>query len=124
MSNPDWLERAALRAQRASWTLAHTFERYRQLEERTEAELARDLGCTREVFYWLCLCRKPEGQDFDAQVVAITERHEVNLRALVDVIRHVEIVEALSKQVADSNGEERPIQMAARDRVPGEKTNP
>lgn len=121
MSNPDWLERAALRAQRASWTLAHTFERYRQLEARTAAELARDLGCTREVFYWLCLCRKPEGPNFDAQVTAITERHEVNRRALVDVIRHVEIVDALA---ADSNGEERPFQMAARDRVPGEKTNP
>ncbi|MCP3169582.1 hypothetical protein [Myxococcus qinghaiensis] len=124
MSNPDWLERAALRAQRASWTLAYTFERYRQLEERTEAELARDLCCTREVLYWLCLCRKPEGPDFDTQVTAITERHEVNRKALVDVIRHVEIVEALSKQVTAANGEEPPLQMAARDRVPGEKTSP
>ncbi|WP_163865059.1 hypothetical protein [Myxococcus eversor] len=120
MSNPDWLERAALRAQSATWTLAHTFERYRQLEARTEAELARELGCTREALHWLCLCRKPEGPDFDTQVIAITERHEVDLRTLVDVIRHVEIVGALTR---DTGVAEHPLQMAARDRVPGEKTN-
>src|SRR5215217_7891803 len=91
MSNPDWLERAALRARSATWTLAHTFERYRQVEERTEAELARELGCTREVLHWLCLCRKPEGLNFDEQVTAITQRHEVDLWALLCYSHHREI---------------------------------
>ncbi|MFY2559134.1 hypothetical protein ACN469_15995 [Corallococcus terminator] len=117
MSNPEWLEHAARRGQSESWTLAHTFARYRQLEERTEAELARELGCTREVLLWLSLCRRPQGADFDAELTTIAQRHAVDLLALVRVIRHVEIVEAMSHSTRDVGAHAHPILIAARDRV-------
>jgi hypothetical protein len=118
MTNPDWLERVARRSRSEPWTLGHAFERYRELEGRTQEELAKELGCTLEVLHWLSVCRRPEGQDFTEQASAIASRFAVELLPLVRVLRHVEVMEKLSQR--DEPGEdteEQPMQLAARDRV-------
>lgn len=124
MSNPDWLERAALRSQEETWMLGHTFERYRELEGRSMEELARELGCTLEVLHWLSLCRKPQGQDFNTQASVIAKRFGVELLPLVQVLRRVEVMDALSRRDTSGQGtEEHSLQLAARDRAEDEETN-
>lgn len=123
MSNPDWLERAARRSQGEAWMLGHTFERYQQLEGRTQEELARELGCTLDVLHWMSLCRRPEGQAFDEQAFAIAKRFEVDLLPLVQVLRRVEVMDAPSIRMRDEAGKTaHSIQLAARDRSEDEET--
>ncbi|NMO17426.1 helix-turn-helix domain-containing protein [Pyxidicoccus fallax] len=104
--------------------LGHVFERYRELEGRTQEELAKELGCTPDVLHWLSLCRRPEGQDFDEQASAIAKRFAVDLVSLVQVLRHVEVMETLSRQVGNGDTlEEQPMQSAARDRTRDSENN-
>ncbi|WP_246357201.1 hypothetical protein [Pyxidicoccus fallax] len=124
MTNPEWLERAARRSRSETWMLGHVFERYRELEGRTQEELAKELGCTPDVLHWLSLCRRPEGQDFDEQASAIAKRFAVDLVSLVQVLRHVEVMETLSRQVGNGDTlEEQPMQSAARDRTRDSENN-
>ncbi|MCP3098440.1 hypothetical protein LZ198_06060 [Myxococcus sp. K15C18031901] len=125
MSNPDWLEHAVRRGQLEPWTLAHTFERYRQLEGLSEDALARELNCTRETLHWMSLCRKPEGEDFRAQVTAVAQRHDVSPLALAKVIRHVEIMNgfAESESARAANGDTAPLRLAARENVEDDEKN-
>jgi len=120
MSTPDWLEHAAKRCQREPLTLGHTLEQYRQLERLSEDALAHELNCTRETLHWMSLCRKPDGEDFRAQVTAIAQRHEVNPLALAKVIRHVEIMEGFARTARDQPEATARLRLAARDRVDGE----
>ncbi|QSQ14826.1 hypothetical protein [Myxococcus landrumensis] len=118
MSPLDWLEAAARRSSLESWTLGHAFERYRELEERTPAQLAEDLGCTQEQVQWLALCHRPEeGEGFAEQVGQLAKRFEVDLLRLTRVLRRVEVMDAL--QLAGADGEEAgedAVLLAARDR--------
>jgi transcriptional regulator with XRE-family HTH domain len=117
MSNPEWLERAARRSQSETWMLGHTFERYRELEGCSLEELAKELGCTMEALHWLSLCRHPEGQDFNEQAAAIANHFAVELLPLVQVLRRVEVMNALSRQEGAGELTEEPsMQLAARDR--------
>lgn len=116
MSNPDWLERAARRSQDEPWMLGHVFERYLQLEGGSREAFAKELGCTREVLHWLSLCRRPEGEAFTEQASAIASRFGVALLPLVQVLRQVEVLDALStRDVAETVTEEGRMLLAARD---------
>ncbi|MCE9672621.1 hypothetical protein LY474_32920 [Myxococcus stipitatus] len=124
MSNPDWLEHAAKRGRSEPWTLAYTFERYRQLEGLSEQALAHELNCTLDVVHWMSLCRRPDGEDFKAQVTDIARHHDVEPLALLKVIRRVGVVDALSMSTRDGHGATRSLQLAARDRMPDEEKKP
>jgi transcriptional regulator with XRE-family HTH domain len=124
MSNPEWLEQAARRSQSETWMLGNTFERYREFEGCSQEELAKELGCTVEVLHWLSLCRHPEGQDFNEQVAAIANRFAVELLPLVQVLRRVEVMNALSRQHGDGEvTDEHSLQLAARDRSDDDEMN-
>ncbi len=124
MTNPDWLETAARRSAYEAWTLGHVFTRYRELEGRSHEDLAKALGCTLEVLHWLSLCRRPTGETFTEQVFVLAKRFEVDPLRLSEVLRRVEVMDALS---ARSDGgeatDEDTLQLAARDRPYDEETS-
>ncbi|WP_205522625.1 hypothetical protein [Myxococcus eversor] len=103
MTTPDWLEPAVRRCSRESWTLGHAFERFREMERRTDSQLAVDLGCTEEQLQWLSLCRRPAGARFAMQAAQLAKDFEVNLTALVEILHHLEVVDALLRTRADEN---------------------
>lgn len=117
MSKPEWLARAAQRSQEEPWMLGHVFERYRELERCSQAQLAKELGCTREVLHWLSLCRRPEGDGFNEQASIIARRFGLELLPLVQVLRRVEVMETFSEEAEPGEGmpEDRTL-LAARDR--------
>ncbi|MBJ6761789.1 hypothetical protein JGU66_13525 [Myxococcaceae bacterium JPH2] len=117
MSNPEWLEHAARRGQSETWTLAHVFEQYRQLEQLSPEDLARELNCTRDALLWMSLCRKPEGDSFKEQVTAIAERHGVAPLSLARILRHVDILKPLAASTRDEQHGTSRLQLAARDRI-------
>jgi len=122
MATPDWLKTAAQRSERETWMLGHVFARYRQVEGRTDEELAAELGCSLEVLEWLSLCRRPQGERFAEHVLAIAKRFAVDPRRLGAVIRHVEVMNALAPQrdggVVANKGS---LLLAARDRPKDEE---
>jgi hypothetical protein len=124
MSNPEWLARAAQRSQSEPGMMGHVFEQYRRLEGRSEEELARELGCSRDMLRWMALCRRPEESRFEEQVTAIATRFQVELLPLVQVLRRVEVMGAIAAQRARDVPEvDWPaMQMAARDDSEDEET--
>lgn len=124
MTNPEWLKAAAQRSAHEAWMLGHVFEKYRELEGRSAEQLAVELGCSLEVLQWLSLCRRPEGEKFTEQVDAIVKRFALDPLRLIAVIRHVEVMDALT---ARSEGgvaaESRSRLLAARDRSQDDETN-
>ena len=117
MTNPGWLKAAAVRSGQEAWTLGHVFERYRKLEGRSSEELAADVGCSPRVLLWLSLCRRPAGEDFAAQVRALSERFGVEAHRLAAVLRRVEVRDALAaRPVEDAAHDGQALQLAARDR--------
>lgn len=116
MTNPRWLEAAARRSGHEAWTLGHVFARYRDLEDGSAESLAADLGCSLEVLHWLSLCRRPDGERFSEDVLAIAKRFDVEPHRLVEVIRRVEVMDdAFGPSSEDS------VLLAARDRLPDEE---
>ena len=123
MSSPEWLARAARRSQTEPGMLGYVFERYRQLESRSEDALAKELGCTQDVLHRLSLCRTPEEPHFEEQVTAIARRFEVELLPLVQVLRRVDVLGELPPLTRDvPAGVTPPMQVAARDRSEDEET--
>jgi hypothetical protein len=118
MSTPAWLGRAVRRSHGESCLLGYAFARYGQLEGCTEEALAAELGCTLEALQWLSLCLRPEGASFEKQVSVIAERFSVDLLALVQVLRRVEVMEALSARRNDVGRSG--LRAAARDRTDDE----
>ena len=124
MTNPEWLKAAARRSAHETWMLGHVFEKYRELEGRSEEELSAELGCSLEVLHWLSLCRRPEGEKFTEHVFAIAKRFEVESLRLVAVLRRVEVVDALTARPGGGGAaDEDPLQLAARDRHCDEETS-
>lgn len=117
MSDPDWLEPAARRSALEAWTLGHAFAKYRALEGRSQEELAKELGCSLDVLLWLSLCRCPQGEAFPEQVSTIAKRFAVDLLPLTQVLRRVEVMDALSIRAEDGETtDEGAVLLAARDR--------
>ncbi|MFL5355439.1 hypothetical protein [Archangium sp.] len=124
MTNPDWLKVAARRSAHEVWTLGHVFERYRELESRSPEELAAELGCSLEVLAWLSLCRRPEGEEFTEHVDAIVKRFGLDPLRLIAVLRHVEVMDALSARPEGGEAAEGDsVLLAARDRSQDDETN-
>lgn len=124
MTNPEWLKAAARRSTHEAWMLGHVFEKYRELEGRSPEQLAVELGCSLEVLQWLSLCRRPEGKKFTEQVDAIVKRFALDPLRLIAVIRHVEVMDALTARseggVAAEGGSRL---LAARDRSQDDETD-
>lgn len=118
MSTPAWLGRAVRRSHGEPRMLGYAFARYGQLEGCTEEALAAELGCTLEALQWLSLCLRPEGAAFEQQASAISERFSVDLLSLVQVLRRVEVMEALPGQ--PEGVENGGLRVAARDRTEDE----
>lgn len=113
MSTPAWLGMAVRRSHGETWTLGYAFARYRALEGCSEAALAAELGCTLETLQWMSLCRRPLSEALSGQASAIAERFSVELLALVQVLRRVEVLDALSERRGTDGGTT--LRMAARD---------
>ncbi|NVI97098.1 hypothetical protein HV824_03035 [Myxococcus sp. AM009] len=105
--------------------LGYTFERYREIEGITTTDLANQLGCSRAELQWMSLCRRPLGASFAKQTIEVAHRFAVDPRALVHVLRHVEVITALAQ---DADGVTAPgashIQVAARDRFHDDEDGP
>ncbi|WAM23520.1 MULTISPECIES: hypothetical protein [Myxococcus] len=105
--------------------LGHVFERYLAIEGITTTDLANQLGCSLEELHWMSLCRRPVGASFATQTIAVAHRFAVNERVLVRVLRHVEVIDALT---SDTEGEAvtgaSRIQIAARDRIHDDEDTP
>jgi len=116
MTNPEWLELAARRSKSETWMLGHAFEKYRQLEGMSEEGLAKELGCSVETLNWMALCRRPEGERFKEQAIAIAQRHEVDAFLLVQVLGRLKIVESFRESSVDGSAQQGGMLMAAQDR--------
>ncbi|GEN09145.1 hypothetical protein SAMN05443572_105400 [Myxococcus fulvus] len=121
MTNPEWLERAARRGRSEPWSMAYTFEQYRQIEGINEDTLAEELGCTQETLHWMSLCRRPEGDSFSEQCTAIAQKFGVDRLMLMQVIRHVDVINAFSKGTRSESTTT--LRMAAQDHLPDEETD-
>ncbi|QSQ28046.1 hypothetical protein JY651_09625 [Pyxidicoccus parkwayensis] len=103
--------------------MGHVFEQYRQSEGRSEEDLAKELGCSHDVLHRMALCRRPGESRFEEQVTAIATRFEVALLPLVQVLRRVEVIEALAAEAPVGTPEEgepeagTSMRVAARDRA-------
>jgi transcriptional regulator with XRE-family HTH domain len=103
--------------------MGHVFEQYRQLEGHSEEQLAKELGCSRDMLRWMALCRRPEESHFEEQATAIATRFQVELLPLVQVLRRVEVMGAIVQHVRDVPEVDRPaMQVAARDDSGDEET--
>ena len=117
MTNPEWLKTAARRSAHETWMLGHVFEKYRKLEGRSPEELAAELGCSLEVLHWLSLCRRPADEKFTEHVFAIAKRFALDPLRLAAVLRHVEVVDALTAPSESGvAADEDALVLAARDR--------
>lgn len=116
MMNPDWLETAAERGARVPELLGSMFAWYRDLEDLSVQALAEQLGCTEATLHWMSLCRRPRSEAFAADVLRIAERFGVDPSGIFQVLRHIEVTEAL---ITQSNSPVEPsaraLQLAARD---------
>ncbi|WP_163998188.1 hypothetical protein [Pyxidicoccus caerfyrddinensis] len=123
MSTPEWLARAAQRSQSEPRMMGHVFEQYRQLEGHSEEQLAKELGCSRDMLRWMALCRRPEESHFEEQATAIATRFQVELLPLVQVLRRVEVMGAIVQHARDVSEVGLPtMQVAARDDSGDEET--
>jgi hypothetical protein len=103
--------------------LGYVFERYRQLESRSEDALATELSCTQDTLHRMSLCRRPEDPNFEAQATAIATRFQVELSRLVHVLRRVQVMDAGAQRARDVPGAARTVmQVAARDHSRDEET--
>jgi hypothetical protein len=100
------------------------FKRYRELEGCSEEKLAEELGCTREVIYWMSLCRRPEGEAFTEHVFTIAKRFSVEPLRLMAVLRRVEVMDALApRPESGAAADEDSLLLAARDHSNDDETN-
>jgi hypothetical protein len=109
----NWLESAAHRAQRETWTLGRNLSRLAELEGTSSHEFAAELHCDPATVQWLFLCRAPAGQRFAEDVERIASRFSLDVKRLAGLIRRADAVTALAAsghEMSDS------ILLAARDR--------
>ncbi|MFP2958575.1 hypothetical protein ACLEPN_12190 [Myxococcus sp. 1LA] len=104
--------------------LGHALERYRAIEGITTTDLADKLGCSLEELHWMSLCRRPLGDSFAKQTIAVAHRFAVDERTLVRVLRHVEVIDALTSGTEGEAAGSRRIQIAARDRLHDDEDAP
>ena len=124
MTNPEWLKTAARHSEDKDWMLGHVFARYRELEGRSPEQLAAELGCSLEVLHWLSLCRRPTGEEFTEQVLAITKRFAVDPLRLASVLRRVEVLDAFAARPEGGEAAyEDSLLLAARDRSRDDETD-
>lgn len=121
MSTPEWLARAARRSQGEPGMMGHVFEQYRQLEGRSEEQLAKELGCSLDALRWMALCRRPEEARFEEQSTTIATRFAVELLPLIQVLRRVEVLENIAAARAEPGSQtgaepSATMRVAARDR--------
>ena len=113
-SRDNWLESAARRAQRETWTLGD--ERLRSswpVEGTSGYELAAELNCDAETVQWLFLCRSPSGERFAEDVERIASRFSLDTTRLAGLVRRADAVTALA---ASEPAASESILLAARDR--------
>jgi hypothetical protein len=109
----NWLESAARRAQRETWTLGRKLSRLAELENTSNYELAAELHCEAATVQWLFLCRSPTGERFAEDVQQIASRFSLDVNRLAGLIRRADAVTTLAVSGHDSS---EGILLAARDR--------
>ena len=116
MTNPKWLKVAAQRSVRHTWSLGYVFARYQKYEGKSAEDLTAELGCSREVFDWLSVCRRPAEERFAEHLRLLETRFSVEPRRLAAVLRRVEVLDVLppDEEGMEEGLEESPL-LAARD---------
>ena len=109
----NWLESAARRAQRATWSLGWNLTRLAELEGTSSRELAAELNCDAATVQWLFLCRSPTGERFAEDVERIASRFSLDTTRLAGLVRRADAVTALA---ASDPAASESILLAARDR--------
>lgn len=114
MTNKDhWLESAARRAQRETWTLGWSLSHLAELEGTSSRELATELNCDPVTVQWLFLCRSPSGERFAQDVEQIASRFSLDVKRLAGLVRRADAITALA---APGQRASEGILLAARDR--------
>jgi len=114
VTNRDhWLESAARRAQRETWTLGWRLSHLAELEGASSRELATELNCDPVTVQWLFLCRSPSRERFAQDVERIALRFSLDATRLAGLVRRADAITALA---ASDQGASEGILLAARDR--------
>lgn len=108
-----WLESAARRAQRETWTLGWSLSHLTELEGTSSRELATELNCDPVTVQWLFLCRSPTSEQFAQDVERIASRFSLDVKRLAGLVRRADAITALA---APGQGSSEGILLAARDR--------
>ena len=113
----DRLRELARRAEHEPFFLASALKEYTESEGMNDEDLARFLKCPTEVLDPVRLCRRPASAspEFRRDVERIAGHFGLNMGALAQILRQVDVVAKLRQEGAlPSEGELR----AARDREP------
>lgn len=109
----DALRDAAARAKNDPFYLSGLLEAYRQMENLSQEELARQLGCLPDMLPRLALCRRPDQARFRDDIRTIASRFAIRPDRLANLVRAAEAYQASQSRHKDiSVGE----LLAARDR--------
>jgi len=108
-----WLDFAASRAQRESWTLGFTLSHLTEVERTAAVDLAAELNCDATTIQWIFLCRAPSEEHFAEDVARIASRFAVDPNRLTGLVRRADALAALT---AESHDASESILLAARDR--------
>jgi len=113
-TTPRWLQRAGSRSAEHSWALGSVLDEYCRIEAMTVDQVAAFLGCSVDSLGWLALCRKPSREHFAEDISKIAERFHIEGKKLASIMRRVDIVAVLRREVdvEDANS----LLLAARDR--------
>ena len=115
------LDRLALLARARPNLLAGSLARYQEQEGLSDSQLAARLGCEVEALARLALCERPRPAPYFAgDAERIAGYIHADLKGLVQVLRAIEVREALSGR-ADAKRAVGPALLAARDYDEDEK---
>ena len=107
------LEKLAKRVGEDAFFLACPLQLYAQSEGLDEAKLMAALGCSKETFMLVCLCRSPreEPAQFREDIDRIVARFQVNAAELRKAVRRGQSIIRMRKKPAGDKG----TLLAARD---------
>ena len=100
--------------------MSFVLNKYLEIEKIPETELISLLGCSKEDFYKLALCKAPDiaGKDFIERVRTISEYSRVPILELNKIIKRVDAISKLSTTESYNS-----FLMAARDKKRDEPKN-
>lgn len=120
MTNKEnWLESAARRAERETWTIGWNLSHLAELEGISSHEFAAELKCDTATVQWLSICKCPGAERFAEDVEQIASRFSLDVKRLAGLIRRANAVTALADSGHTTSAG---MFLAARDREDEDKS--